>query len=130
MYSHTGRPLVTSRQIVANPGDVPWESGIDAHNRDEDTSVNDSRDTSASGGEHNNEADGDQSHEEEDKGRPLAMAVRVVSTDDGEGGGGDVDGDRQQLRSGCRVTKISDNRWQEEANSIERGHNPPVHCFK
>ena len=47
MYSHTSRPLITPREIVANPGDIPRESGIDSHHGNEDTSVNDAGDSAA-----------------------------------------------------------------------------------
>jgi len=58
------------------------------------------------------------------------MAVRIISTDDGDASGGDVDGNSQQLRSRCRVAQISDDGWQEEADPIERGNDTPVHWFQ
>jgi hypothetical protein len=111
MYRHAYGTLIASCQIVADPGNVPRKSWIYAHDGNEDSGVNDARHPSANGSEHDNEADGNHSHEEEDERRPLAMAVRVISTDDGDASGGDVDGNRQQLRSGCRVAKIPDNGW-------------------
>lgn len=118
MNGHSGRPLVTPRQIVTDPGDIPRERGVDAYHGNEDTSIDDARDTSASRCEDNGEADSDHSHEEEDEGGSLAMAVRVIGTDDGDGGRSDIDGDGQELCSRCRVAKIFDDGWQEETDAV------------
>lgn len=128
MDSHAGRPFITPSQIVADPSNVPRKGGIDAHDSDEDTSVHKSWNTSTGRGEHDGETNGYQAHEEEDEGGPLAMAVRIVGTDDGHGCSGDVDGDGEELGGRGGVAEVPDDGREEERDSIQWGNDSPVHC--
>ena len=58
------------------------------------------------------------------------MAIRVISTDDGDGGSGDIDGHREKLGGGGCIAEIFDDGWKEERDSIQRAHNSPVHCAR
>lgn len=49
--------------------------------------------TATIGGNDDDEANGDQGHEEQDKGRALLAAIGVPGCAHGDHGGGDVDGD-------------------------------------
>lgn len=125
---HAGGSLVASRQIVRDPGDVAGEGGIDAADGDEDTRVHDARDPAVRrGGDADDEADPDGAHAAEDVGGALARAIREPGHSDGEDGGGDVDGDCEELCGGGKVAEFADDGGEEERGAVEWANDAPVH---
>ena len=115
MDRHTGGALVATSEIIRQPGNVAWKSGVDAADGDKDAGVDDAGDaTVGGGGDADDEAGGDDAHEGEDVGGALAGAVREPGDGDGEHGGGDVDGDGEKLGRGGGVAQFADDAGEEE----------------
>ena len=79
------------------------------------------------GGDANYEADGDDAHAGEDVRGTLAGAVGEPGYDDGEDGGGDVDGDREELSGGGCIAEFADDGGEEEGGAVEGANDTPVH---
>ena len=128
MYRHPRRPLIAPRQIIRNPRHVPRECWIDSAYGDEDSRVDDAGDVSGGGGgDADYEADADGAHAGEDVGAALAGAIGEPGYGDGEDGGGDVDGDGEELGCGGGVAEFADDGGEEEGGAVEGADDAPVH---
>lgn len=73
-------------------GDESFDRGL-TDDCNEYSEVDHARYTAATGGNDDDEANGDQGHEEQDEGRALLVAIGVPGCADSDHGSGDVDGD-------------------------------------
>jgi hypothetical protein len=69
------------------------------------------------------EANNHYAQEAEDEGTSLSHAVRDVGEDDCKDGSGDIDGDSHELRGTGRISQVSNDARQEQADTVERTHN-------
>ena len=128
MDRHACRPLVAAGQIVRYPRHVSREGGVDTTHCDEYPCVDDAWDAAMCGGRNADyEADQDGAHACEDIRGALTRAVRKPGYGDCKDGGGDVDGDCEELCGGGCVAEFADDAREEEGGAVERADDAPVH---
>lgn len=116
---HARAALVAPREVVGQPRDVAREARVDGARDEEHARVHDARPLSRVRREAHGEPDDHDAEEADDEGAAPAEAVRQPREDDGEDGGRDVDGHRQQLRRAGGVAQVLDDGGEEETDPVE-----------
>ena len=109
MDGHPSRPLVAPSQVVRDPTDIPRECGIDTTHGDEDPRIYQTGYIAlCRRGDADNEPSRNDAHQREDVWGALARPIREPSDHHGKYSCRDVDGYREQLRSGRLIPQLID----------------------
>lgn len=122
--THSDSPFVTSRQVVAQPGDVAWLTLIQRASSNENTCI---RDAGMASRYAHNEADSLEAQADKDPWRAKSLTISRVCYSNRNSRSNDVYWDSQQLCCRRLVPKLFDDRRQEQRDTVQWTDITPIY---